>query len=66
MTVEIIPWYTMVNLHESYEAQLGFELSTPGSAVRRATHYENMPIQIYWKSYHHQKKKKKKKMKILR
>ena len=24
-------------------------------------HYENMPIQIYWKFYNHKKKKKKKK-----
>ena len=24
-------------------------------------HYENMPIQIYWKFYHQKKKKKKKK-----
>ena len=27
----------MMNLHESYAAELGFELATPGSAVRHAT-----------------------------
>ena len=27
----------MINLHESYVAELGFELATPGSEVRRAT-----------------------------
>ena len=32
-----------------------------------AKHYENTPIQIYWKFYHQKKKKKKKKkMKIFR
>ena len=27
----------MINLNESYVAKLGFELATPGSAVRHAT-----------------------------
>ena len=29
--------YFMINLYESYAAELGLELATPGSAVRRAT-----------------------------
>ena len=28
----------MINLHESYVAELGFELMTPGSAVRCTTY----------------------------
>ena len=29
----------IINLRESYVAELGFELATPGSAVRRTTDY---------------------------
>ena len=31
--------------------------------LKKAKHYENKPIQIYWKFYHQKMKKKKKKKK---
>ena len=38
----------MINLHESYVAELGFELATPGSSVRHATVCSMEPGSKYW------------------
>ena len=40
---------SMINLHERYVAELGFELATPGSAVRRDTNCDMEPGDFFKK-----------------